>query len=139
MARPPNAQIAVAAFRYFAEDGAVAGRDLLGDQPQPSSEVAAFREGIPSADRSYHRARSSLSQPRLDRLNRLHNALIEEAWLVERHIVRGPLEPVEHLHWTAQRFEVARCQLRVDMAVVAAQEEEGDFKRTYLLAHVDAQ
>src|SRR5262249_14246202 len=55
---------------------------------------------------------------------------IKEAWLVERHIVRGPLEPVEHLHWTAQRFEVALCQLRVDMAVVAGQgEEEGGLQR----------
>ena len=26
-----NAQVAIAAFRYLAEDGAVAGRDLLGD------------------------------------------------------------------------------------------------------------
>jgi hypothetical protein len=39
-------QVAIAAFRYLAEDRAVPGRDLLGDQPQPSSEVAAFRECI---------------------------------------------------------------------------------------------
>ena len=26
-----HAQVAIAAFRYLAEDGAVAGRDLLGD------------------------------------------------------------------------------------------------------------
>ena len=28
-------QVAIAAFGYLAEDGAVAGRDLLGDEPQP--------------------------------------------------------------------------------------------------------
>src|SRR5262249_30212193 len=39
-----NTQVAVAAFRYFAKDGAVAGRDLVGNKAQPSSEVAAFRE-----------------------------------------------------------------------------------------------
>jgi len=36
-----NAQVAIAALRYLAEDGAVAGRDLLGDEPQPGGEVAA--------------------------------------------------------------------------------------------------
>src|SRR5262249_14214240 len=41
-----NAQVAIAAFRYLAEDGAVAGRYLLGDEPQPGGEVAAFRERI---------------------------------------------------------------------------------------------
>src|ERR1700684_1128016 len=30
-----NAQVAIAPFRYLAEDGAVAGRDLLGDESQP--------------------------------------------------------------------------------------------------------
>jgi Phosphoenolpyruvate carboxylase len=30
-----HAQVAIAAFRYLAEDAAVAGRDLLGDEPQP--------------------------------------------------------------------------------------------------------
>src|SRR5262249_10463695 len=45
-----NAQVAIAALRYLAEDGAVAGRDLLGDEPQPSGEVAAFRERIAGAD-----------------------------------------------------------------------------------------
>src|SRR5215470_8740536 len=38
-----NAQVAIAALRYLAEEGAVAGRDLLGDEPQPGGEVAAFR------------------------------------------------------------------------------------------------
>ena len=37
-----NAQVAIAAFRYLAEDGAVAGRGLLGDEPQPGGEVAAY-------------------------------------------------------------------------------------------------
>ena len=34
-------QVAIAALRYLAEDGAVAGRDLLGDEPQLGGEVAA--------------------------------------------------------------------------------------------------
>src|SRR5215470_17060857 len=59
-----NAQVAIAAFRYLAEDGAVAGRDLLGDEPQPGGEVAAFRERIAGADRSYHRAGDDWSNPR---------------------------------------------------------------------------
>src|SRR5215468_1712629 len=48
-----NAQVAIAALRYLAEDGAVAGRDLLGDEPQPGGEVAAFRERIAGADRGH--------------------------------------------------------------------------------------
>src|SRR5262245_26801228 len=59
-----NAQVAIAAFRYLAEDGAVAGRDLLGDEPQPSGEVAAFRERIAGADCRHHRARDDRSNPR---------------------------------------------------------------------------
>ena len=34
-----NAQVAIAAFRYLAEDGAVAGRDLLRHQTHPRREV----------------------------------------------------------------------------------------------------
>jgi hypothetical protein len=45
-----NAQVAIAAFRYLGEDGAVAGRDLLGDEPQPGGEVAALAERIAAAD-----------------------------------------------------------------------------------------
>src|SRR5262249_54231371 len=59
-----NTQVAIAAFRYLAENGAVAGRDLLGDQPQPSSEVAPFRECVASADRSDHRAGDDWPDPR---------------------------------------------------------------------------
>src|SRR5262252_3519167 len=59
-----NAQVAIAALRYLAEDGAVAGRDLLGDEPQPGGEVAAFRERIAGADCRHHRARDDRSNPR---------------------------------------------------------------------------
>src|SRR6516164_7183574 len=59
-----NAQVAVAAFRYLAEDGAVASRDLLGDQPQPGGEVAAFRERFPGADCGHHRAGDDRPEPR---------------------------------------------------------------------------
>jgi hypothetical protein len=41
-----DTQVAIAALGYLAEDGAVAGRDLLGDEPQPGGEVAAFRQRI---------------------------------------------------------------------------------------------
>src|SRR5262249_4852352 len=33
----------------------------------------------------------------LNRSNRLHDAFVEQARLVERHIVRGPLEPLQDL------------------------------------------
>src|SRR6266516_6898847 len=44
-------QVAIATLRYLAEDGAIPSRDLLGDEPQPSGEVAAFGERIPIANR----------------------------------------------------------------------------------------
>jgi hypothetical protein len=45
-----DAQIAIAALRYLAEDGAVSGRDLPGHQPKPDSEVATLGEHIAGAD-----------------------------------------------------------------------------------------
>src|SRR3974390_2072571 len=51
------AQIAIAAPRYAAEDGAIAGRHLLGYQSKPGSEVAAFRKRIAAADSRHDRAR----------------------------------------------------------------------------------
>src|SRR6516162_2934813 len=59
-----DTQVATAAFRYLAEDGAVAGRDLLGDEPQPGGEVAAFRERIAGADCGHHRAGDDWPNPR---------------------------------------------------------------------------
>src|SRR6266850_2565975 len=53
-----NAQVAIAAPRDFAEDGAVSGRDLLGHQSEPGAEVAAFGEYVASADRRHHGARN---------------------------------------------------------------------------------
>src|SRR6185503_14722529 len=41
--RRPGDRIKVAALGYLAEDGAVAGRDLLGDEPQPGGEPCAPR------------------------------------------------------------------------------------------------
>src|SRR6266568_7199679 len=46
-----DAQVAIATLRYLAEDCAIPSRDLLGDEPQPSGEVAAFGERIPIANR----------------------------------------------------------------------------------------
>ena len=58
--------IAIAAFGYLAEDGAVTGRDLLGDKTQPSGEVAALRERITTPDRSYDCAGDFLlKEPRI--------------------------------------------------------------------------
>jgi len=48
----PDAQVAIATLRYLAENGAIPSRDLLGDEPQPSGEVAAFGERIPIANRT---------------------------------------------------------------------------------------
>src|SRR6516162_11944713 len=42
-----GAQIAIASFRYAAEDCSVSGRDLFRYQPKPGAEVAAFREASP--------------------------------------------------------------------------------------------
>src|SRR5580704_15320193 len=53
-----NAQVAIAAPRDFAEDRAVARRDLLGHQSKPGAEVAAFGEYVASADRGHHGARN---------------------------------------------------------------------------------
>src|SRR5262249_17880474 len=52
-----GAQIAIASFRYAAEDCSVSGRDLFRHQPKPGAEVAAFRDRISSADRGHHSTR----------------------------------------------------------------------------------
>src|SRR5215469_7067682 len=51
-----NAQVAIAALRYLAEDRAASRRELLGDQTQPSGEVAALGERISGTDGRYRRA-----------------------------------------------------------------------------------
>src|SRR6516162_10015003 len=51
-----NAQIAIAALGYLAEDDAVSSRELFGHQTQPGGEVATFRERLASTDRGYHSA-----------------------------------------------------------------------------------
>src|SRR6516162_10942730 len=57
-------QVAIAALGYLAEDGAVAGRYLLRNEPQPGGEVAAFRERIAGADCGHHRAGDDRPNPR---------------------------------------------------------------------------
>src|SRR4030095_3812169 len=57
-------QVAVAAFRYRAEDGAIAGRHLPRDQPQPGGKVAPFGEGVAVADCGHHGARDDWADPR---------------------------------------------------------------------------
>src|SRR6266568_6410221 len=52
-----DAQVAIAAPRYLAEDRAVSSRYLLGHQSKPGAEVAAFGEHISSANCGNHRAR----------------------------------------------------------------------------------
>src|SRR6516162_6604719 len=52
-----DAQIAIAAPGYAAEDCPVSRRDLFRDQPEPGTEVAAFGEHFAGADRGHHRAR----------------------------------------------------------------------------------
>src|SRR5207247_9764580 len=49
-------QVAIAALRYLAEDGAIPSRDLLGDEPQPSGEVAALAERITLTNSGHDRA-----------------------------------------------------------------------------------
>src|SRR6266702_8671986 len=59
-----DAQVAIATLRYLAEDRAIPSRDLLGDEPQPSGEVAAFWERIAIANGSHHRAGDDRPDPR---------------------------------------------------------------------------
>src|SRR6266566_1095705 len=59
-----DAQVAIATLRYLAEDRAIPSRDLLGDEPQPSGEVAAFCERIAIANGSHHRAGDDRPDPR---------------------------------------------------------------------------
>src|SRR5215510_9095217 len=76
----------------------------------------------------------------LNRLNRLHNAFVEQAWLVERHIVRGPLEPLQDILWSTELLEVVGRQIRIDVPIVAAKEEvQGNVDCAHFLAHIDAQ
>src|SRR5262249_15045035 len=57
-------QVAIATLRYLAEDRAIPSRDLPGDEPQPSGEVAALAERIALANRSYHCAGDDRPDPR---------------------------------------------------------------------------
>src|SRR5262245_4349763 len=59
-----TAQITIAALRYAAEDCAVTSRYLFRHQPEPGTEVAAFRESIAGADRGHHRARDDRANAR---------------------------------------------------------------------------
>src|SRR5262252_4497278 len=56
-----DAQVAIAALGYLAEDGAVCGRYLSRHQSEPGGEVAAFGEHIAGADRGDHGARNDRS------------------------------------------------------------------------------
>src|SRR5262245_33717389 len=51
-----DAQVAITALGYLAQDRAVTGRHLSWDEAQPGGEVTALIEGVSSADRGYHRA-----------------------------------------------------------------------------------
>src|SRR6266498_178469 len=99
-------QVAIATLRYLAEDRAIPSRDLLGDEPEPSGEVAALGERIPVANRSHHRAGDDRPDPRhahqplatgipagdgLDLARRALDTLIESA-----PVVRQILDDVHH-------------------------------------------
>ena len=56
-------QVAIAAPGYLAEDGTVAGRYLLGNEPQLGGKVSPLREHIPGADRGHHRAGDDRPNP----------------------------------------------------------------------------
>src|SRR5262245_22623743 len=59
-----DSQVAIAAFRYLAEDGAVAGRDLFGGEPQPGAEVAAVSERSDADECGHPRAGDTRPDPR---------------------------------------------------------------------------
>src|SRR5262245_41772637 len=56
-----DAQVAITALRYPAEDRAISSRDLLRHKPQPCSEVTTLGETIAGPDRGHHRARDDRS------------------------------------------------------------------------------
>src|SRR5271169_3545428 len=49
-----DAQVAIAAFGYPAEDRSASGRHLFGYKAQPGGEVATFAERIAGPDRGHH-------------------------------------------------------------------------------------
>ena len=59
-----DAQVAIAALGYLAQDGAVPGGDLPGNESQPGGEVAALGEHIPGADRGHHRTGDAFTKGR---------------------------------------------------------------------------
>src|SRR5262245_4983347 len=85
-----NTQIAIAAFRYLAKDGAIAGRDLLWDKTQPSSEVAAFGKRINCADCRHDRAGDERSDP-----GNAHQSLTAAITAGKNHeLARPTLDPL---------------------------------------------
>ena len=50
-----DAQVAIAALGYLAQDGAVPGRCLLGNEAESGAEVTSLREHFAAADRGHHR------------------------------------------------------------------------------------
>src|SRR5258707_10926248 len=71
-----NPQVAIATPGYLAENGAVAGRNLFGNEPQPGGKVATLGEHIACADRGHHHAAD-------DRPNagHAHQPLAPASWL----------------------------------------------------------
>src|SRR5262245_6750156 len=49
-----HTQVAIATLGYLAEDRAIPGGDLLGNEPQPGGEVATFGESLSCSDRGHH-------------------------------------------------------------------------------------
>src|SRR5208282_1137971 len=57
-------QVAVASFGDAPEDGAVSGRHLLGDEPDPGRKISSSRECSTTADRRHHRTRNDRADSR---------------------------------------------------------------------------
>ena len=59
-----NSKVAITTLRYLAQDGAVPGRDLLGNEAKPCGKVSSFGEAIASPDRRDHGAGDDRSDAR---------------------------------------------------------------------------
>src|SRR5258706_11670248 len=95
-----NPQIAIATPGYLAEDGTVAGRYLLGNEPQPGGKVATLGEHIPGADRGHHRAGDYRPNPGHAHQPLATGILARDGF----DLVRQTLDPlVERVHSTLGR------------------------------------
>src|SRR6516225_1095961 len=88
-----NAQIAVTALRYLAEDGAIARGDLFGHQAEPSRKVAAFGKDLAGSDCGYHSAGDNRANARDAHQSLAARVLPGQSCNVSRQLINALVEP----------------------------------------------